>query len=128
MVSRGYPLRSFSLVANVYTLKRNCSIYCNYSKFPTSYLKYNFPPQMRFKFITFVSSFLCCMFRIPAGYCFVEFADLATAEKCLHKINGKPLPGATPVSEWDQLVENQNLEGTYSAECVFLMITDKFNS
>ncbi|KAH1175065.1 hypothetical protein KIL84_021479 [Mauremys mutica] len=33
---------------------------------------------------------------IPAGYCFVEFADLATAEKCLHKINGKPLPGATP--------------------------------
>uniref|UniRef100_G1TNK2 tRNA selenocysteine 1-associated protein 1 n=1 Tax=Oryctolagus cuniculus TaxID=9986 RepID=G1TNK2_RABIT len=31
---------------------------------------------------------------IPAGYCFVEFADLATAEKCLHKINGKPLPGA----------------------------------
>uniref|UniRef100_A0A8C5UGG7 tRNA selenocysteine 1-associated protein 1 n=1 Tax=Malurus cyaneus samueli TaxID=2593467 RepID=A0A8C5UGG7_9PASS len=39
---------------------------------------------------------------IPAGYCFVEFADLATAEKCLHKINGKPLPGATPVSKWDQ--------------------------
>lgn len=39
------------------------------------------------------------MFRIPAGYCFVEFADLATAEKCLHKINGKPLPGATPVSK-----------------------------
>uniref|UniRef100_A0A673TUW8 tRNA selenocysteine 1-associated protein 1 n=1 Tax=Suricata suricatta TaxID=37032 RepID=A0A673TUW8_SURSU len=34
---------------------------------------------------------------IPAGYCFVEFADLATAEKCLHKINGKPLPGATPL-------------------------------
>uniref|UniRef100_A0A803TZM5 tRNA selenocysteine 1-associated protein 1 n=1 Tax=Anolis carolinensis TaxID=28377 RepID=A0A803TZM5_ANOCA len=37
---------------------------------------------------------------IPAGYCFVEFADLATAEKCLHKINGKPLPGATPVGNY----------------------------
>ncbi|XP_068891994.1 tRNA selenocysteine 1-associated protein 1 isoform X1 [Aphelocoma coerulescens] len=101
MVSRGYPLRSsFSLVAYVYTLKRNCSMYCNYRKFPTSYLKYNFPPQTCFKFITFVSSLLCCMFRIPAGYCFVEFADLATAEKCLHKINGKPLPGATPAKRF----------------------------
>ncbi|KAL8220417.1 UNVERIFIED_CONTAM: tRNA selenocysteine 1-associated protein 1 [Gekko kuhli] len=38
--------------------------------------------------------------RIPAGYCFVEFADLATAEKCLHKINGKPLPGATPTKRF----------------------------
>ncbi|KAF4802248.1 tRNA selenocysteine 1-associated protein 1-like protein [Turdus rufiventris] len=38
--------------------------------------------------------------RIPAGYCFVEFADLATAEKCLHKINGKPLPGATPAKRF----------------------------
>ncbi|KAH0631259.1 hypothetical protein JD844_005520 [Phrynosoma platyrhinos] len=37
---------------------------------------------------------------IPAGYCFVEFADLATAEKCLHKINGKPLPGATPTKRF----------------------------
>ncbi|XP_060266598.1 tRNA selenocysteine 1-associated protein 1 isoform X4 [Ovis aries] len=37
---------------------------------------------------------------IPAGYCFVEFADLATAEKCLHKINGKPLPGATPAKRF----------------------------
>ncbi|MGH0181323.1 UNVERIFIED_CONTAM: hypothetical protein FKN15_006223 [Acipenser sinensis] len=31
-----------------------------------------------------------------AGYCFVELADEATAERCLLKINGKPLPGATP--------------------------------
>ncbi|XP_018590079.1 tRNA selenocysteine 1-associated protein 1-like isoform X1 [Scleropages formosus] len=31
-----------------------------------------------------------------AGYCFVELADEATAERCLRKINGKPLPGATP--------------------------------
>ncbi|XP_066573747.1 tRNA selenocysteine 1-associated protein 1 isoform X1 [Amia ocellicauda] len=31
-----------------------------------------------------------------AGYCFVELADEAQAEKCLRKINGKPLPGATP--------------------------------
>ncbi|XP_021231369.1 tRNA selenocysteine 1-associated protein 1 isoform X2 [Numida meleagris] len=37
---------------------------------------------------------------IPAGYCFVEFADLATAEKCLHKINGKPLPGAAPAKRF----------------------------
>ncbi|XP_072884567.1 tRNA selenocysteine 1-associated protein 1-like isoform X3 [Hemitrygon akajei] len=32
----------------------------------------------------------------PAGYCFVEFADQATAERCLLKINGKKLPGASP--------------------------------
>ncbi|XP_055759078.1 tRNA selenocysteine 1-associated protein 1-like [Salvelinus fontinalis] len=31
-----------------------------------------------------------------AGYCFVELADEATAERCLRKVNGKPLPGATP--------------------------------
>ncbi|XP_008330080.1 tRNA selenocysteine 1-associated protein 1 isoform X2 [Cynoglossus semilaevis] len=30
------------------------------------------------------------------GYCFVEMADEATAERCLRKINGKPLPGASP--------------------------------
>ncbi|XP_032103470.1 tRNA selenocysteine 1-associated protein 1, partial [Sapajus apella] len=43
---------------------------------------------------------VCFFSRIPAGYCFVEFADLATAEKCLHKINGKPLPGATPAKRF----------------------------
>ncbi|XP_062322531.1 tRNA selenocysteine 1-associated protein 1-like isoform X1 [Osmerus eperlanus] len=32
-----------------------------------------------------------------AGYCFVELADEATAERCLRKVNGKPIPGATPV-------------------------------
>ncbi|KAI4895323.1 hypothetical protein NFI96_031117 [Prochilodus magdalenae] len=32
----------------------------------------------------------------PAGYCFVEFADEATAERCLRRVNGKPLPGAAP--------------------------------
>lgn len=31
------------------------------------------------------------------GYCFVEMADEATAERCLRKINGKSLPGASPV-------------------------------
>ncbi|KAJ8005442.1 hypothetical protein DPEC_G00146690 [Dallia pectoralis] len=31
-----------------------------------------------------------------AGYCFVQLADEATAERCLRKVNGKPLPGATP--------------------------------
>lgn len=30
------------------------------------------------------------------GYCFVEMTDEATAERCLRKINGKPLPGANP--------------------------------
>lgn len=30
------------------------------------------------------------------GYCFVEMTDEATAERCLRKINGKPLPGASP--------------------------------
>ncbi|XP_078124121.1 tRNA selenocysteine 1-associated protein 1-like isoform X3 [Sander vitreus] len=30
------------------------------------------------------------------GYCFVEMSDEATAERCLRKINGKALPGATP--------------------------------
>uniref|UniRef100_A0A4W4EZK9 tRNA selenocysteine 1-associated protein 1 n=1 Tax=Electrophorus electricus TaxID=8005 RepID=A0A4W4EZK9_ELEEL len=32
----------------------------------------------------------------PAGYCFVDFADEATAERCLRKVNGKPIPGAMP--------------------------------
>ncbi|XP_071758716.1 tRNA selenocysteine 1-associated protein 1-like [Centroberyx gerrardi] len=31
-----------------------------------------------------------------AGYCFVELSDEATAERCLKKANGKPLPGASP--------------------------------
>ncbi|XP_056142796.1 tRNA selenocysteine 1-associated protein 1-like isoform X2 [Lampris incognitus] len=31
-----------------------------------------------------------------SGYCFVELADEATAERCLRKVNGKPLPGASP--------------------------------
>uniref|UniRef100_A0A3Q3WF95 tRNA selenocysteine 1-associated protein 1 n=1 Tax=Mola mola TaxID=94237 RepID=A0A3Q3WF95_MOLML len=30
------------------------------------------------------------------GYCFVEMMDEATAERCLRKINGKALPGASP--------------------------------
>ncbi|XP_053719660.1 tRNA selenocysteine 1-associated protein 1-like isoform X1 [Synchiropus splendidus] len=30
------------------------------------------------------------------GYCFVEMADEATAERCLRKINGKTLPGSSP--------------------------------
>ncbi|XP_015204343.1 tRNA selenocysteine 1-associated protein 1 isoform X1 [Lepisosteus oculatus] len=31
-----------------------------------------------------------------AGYCFIELRDEAQVEKCLLKINGKPIPGATP--------------------------------
>ncbi|XP_029370241.1 tRNA selenocysteine 1-associated protein 1 isoform X2 [Echeneis naucrates] len=34
--------------------------------------------------------------RGALGYCFVEMTDEATAERCLRKINGKALPGATP--------------------------------
>ncbi|KAK6324223.1 hypothetical protein J4Q44_G00065620 [Coregonus suidteri] len=34
--------------------------------------------------------------RGAAGYCFVELTDEATAERCLRKVNGKALPGATP--------------------------------
>uniref|UniRef100_A0A3Q2D926 tRNA selenocysteine 1-associated protein 1 n=1 Tax=Cyprinodon variegatus TaxID=28743 RepID=A0A3Q2D926_CYPVA len=30
------------------------------------------------------------------GYCFVEMTDEATAERCLRKVNGKALPGASP--------------------------------
>ncbi|XP_060705989.1 tRNA selenocysteine 1-associated protein 1-like isoform X2 [Hemiscyllium ocellatum] len=31
-----------------------------------------------------------------AGYCFVELADQTAADRCLHKLNGKPLPGSNP--------------------------------
>ncbi|XP_020502291.1 tRNA selenocysteine 1-associated protein 1 isoform X2 [Labrus bergylta] len=34
--------------------------------------------------------------RGALGYCFVEMTDEATAERCLRKINGKALPGASP--------------------------------
>lgn len=30
------------------------------------------------------------------GYCFVELTDEGTAERCLRKVNGKPLPGSNP--------------------------------
>uniref|UniRef100_A0A3B3YRX1 tRNA selenocysteine 1-associated protein 1 n=1 Tax=Poecilia mexicana TaxID=48701 RepID=A0A3B3YRX1_9TELE len=30
------------------------------------------------------------------GYCFVEMSDEATAERCLRKVNGKSMPGASP--------------------------------
>ncbi|XP_029427781.1 tRNA selenocysteine 1-associated protein 1 isoform X2 [Rhinatrema bivittatum] len=32
----------------------------------------------------------------PSGYCFVEFPNQDTAEKCLHKVHSKFIPGATP--------------------------------
>ncbi|XP_068189011.1 tRNA selenocysteine 1-associated protein 1-like isoform X3 [Antennarius striatus] len=34
--------------------------------------------------------------RGALGYCFVEMTDEATAERCLRKVNGKSLPGASP--------------------------------
>lgn len=45
--------------------------------------------------------------RGALGYCFVEMTDEATAERCLRKINGKPLPGANPV--WRTAVANNSL-------------------
>lgn len=35
--------------------------------------------------------------RGALGYCFVEMSDEATAERCLRKVNGKSMPGASPV-------------------------------
>lgn len=35
--------------------------------------------------------------RGALGYCFVEMPDEATAERCLRKINGKSMPGSSPV-------------------------------
>ncbi|XP_030075749.1 tRNA selenocysteine 1-associated protein 1 [Microcaecilia unicolor] len=32
----------------------------------------------------------------PSGYCFVEFPNQDTAEKCLHRVHAKFIPGATP--------------------------------
>ncbi|XP_043920913.1 tRNA selenocysteine 1-associated protein 1-like isoform X2 [Protopterus annectens] len=32
----------------------------------------------------------------PAGYCFVELTDAATAERCLLRLNGKFVPGSNP--------------------------------
>ncbi|MEE6481997.1 hypothetical protein FKM82_013107 [Ascaphus truei] len=31
---------------------------------------------------------------LPVGYCFVEVPDQASADRCLHRLNGRPLPGA----------------------------------
>ncbi|XP_012694225.1 tRNA selenocysteine 1-associated protein 1-like [Clupea harengus] len=31
-----------------------------------------------------------------AGYCFLELSDEETAERCLRKVNGRSIPGATP--------------------------------
>lgn len=52
--------------------------------------------------------------RGALGYCFVEMSDEATAERCLRKINGKSLPGASPVclcffSQWEWLLERLRL-------------------
>ena len=35
---------------------------------------------------------------IPAGYCFIEFRDAASANNALLKLNGKGIPGSQPVS------------------------------
>lgn len=50
---------------------------------------------MHFNF--FVNFNRVLFIRGAMGYCFVEMPDEATAERCLRKINGKSLPGASPV-------------------------------
>lgn len=39
----------------------------------------------------------CLNCRSSVGYCFVELADEASAERCLRKVNGKLLPRSMPV-------------------------------
>lgn len=36
--------------------------------------------------------------RGSAGYCFVELADEASVDRCVHRLNGKLVPGSNPVS------------------------------
>ena len=41
---------------------------------------------------------LLYVLSIPAGYCFIEFRDAASANNALLKLNGKGIPGSQPVS------------------------------
>ena len=38
-------------------------------------------------------------FRLPAGYCFVEFRDGPSAQKAMLRLNGKIIPNSQPVGE-----------------------------
>ena len=38
------------------------------------------------------------IYRQPAGYCFVEFTDGETAHRAMLRLNGKKVPGSSPVS------------------------------
>ncbi|KAJ8334913.1 hypothetical protein SKAU_G00405520 [Synaphobranchus kaupii] len=58
-----------------------------------------------------------------AGYCFVELPDEATAERCLRKINGKPLPGATPPKRFKLNRANYGRQGENS-QCFSLFVGD----
>ncbi|KAJ8379002.1 hypothetical protein AAFF_G00232310 [Aldrovandia affinis] len=58
-----------------------------------------------------------------AGYCFVELPDEATAERCLRKINGKPLPGATPPKRFKLNRATYGRQGENS-QCFSLFVGD----
>ncbi|XP_036371879.1 tRNA selenocysteine 1-associated protein 1-like [Megalops cyprinoides] len=60
---------------------------------------------------------------VAAGYCFVELPDEATAERCLRKVNGKPLPGATPPRRFKLNRANHGRQGDNS-QCFSLFVGD----
>ncbi|XP_061111221.1 tRNA selenocysteine 1-associated protein 1-like isoform X3 [Conger conger] len=49
-----------------------------------------------------------------AGYCFVDMPDEVAVERCLRKINGKPLPGATPPKRFKLNRANYGRQGDNS--------------
>ncbi|KAI7799117.1 tRNA selenocysteine 1-associated protein 1 [Triplophysa rosa] len=51
-----------------------------------------------------------------ASYGFVELVDETSVERCLRKVNGKPLPGATPVIIYHTL----HAPHSYSTFCLFV--------
>ncbi|XP_076827934.1 tRNA selenocysteine 1-associated protein 1-like [Brachyhypopomus gauderio] len=48
-----------------------------------------------------------------AGYCFVELTDEATADRCLRKVNGRPVPGAMPPKRFKLNRANYGKHGDY---------------
>ncbi|KAG5842933.1 hypothetical protein ANANG_G00183010 [Anguilla anguilla] len=57
-----------------------------------------------------------------AGYCFVELPNEATAERCLRKINGKLLPGATPPKRFKLNRATYGRQG--ESQCFSLFVGD----
>ncbi|NP_001018445.1 tRNA selenocysteine 1-associated protein 1 [Danio rerio] len=55
-----------------------------------------------------------------AGYGFVELADDTAVERCLRKVNGKPLPGATPPKRFKLSRSNYGKQGESSTFSLFV--------